>query len=99
MRRSGGPSDEFSLMVLFEWFTQNLSSFAIEEPEEIDPACVEKAGEGVLHSLYCDVGVFSDTHRVPGDLLWSVVVNWVVSDHMGVERTPVKSLISEKEGP
>jgi|SRR5580693_8177155 hypothetical protein len=108
---SAGPRDRRSpfvdallnrvlLQELFAEYLRNLPE--LPEPEDIDFLRLQKAGEGVLFSLYSEVGVFADHYQVPGDLLWDLVVDWVVADHMGTERTPahlLELLIPEKITP
>jgi hypothetical protein len=69
------------------------------EVEDVDHLWLQKAGEAVLFSVYSEVGVFADDYEFPVDLLWGVVVDWVVSDHMGTERTPVEFLVPERGRP
>jgi hypothetical protein len=95
----GGVADSVLFLVLFDEFMRNLPELPVREVEDIDPSRLRKAGEGVLFSLYSEVGVFADHYDVPADFLWSLVVDWVVSDHMGTERTPADFLIPEKEKP
>jgi hypothetical protein len=90
--------DGVLFLVLFDEFMRNLPQLPVPEAEDVDPLRLQKAGEGVLFSLYSEVGVFSDHYDVPVDLLWGLVVDWVVSDHMGTERTPVEFLIPGKGG-
>jgi len=95
----GGLVNGVLFLVLFDEFMRNLPDLPVLEAEDVDPLRLQKAGEGVLFSLYREVGVFADHYDVPVDLLWGLVVDWVVSDHMGTERTPVEFLVLEKEEP
>jgi hypothetical protein len=89
--------DGVLLRLLFDGFMRDLPD--LPEPEDIDPLRLQKAGEGVLFSLYSEVGVFGAHYDVPVDLLWGVVVDWLVADDMGSERAPVEFFIPEKRGP
>jgi len=66
-------------------------------PEPIDSLCLEQACLQTIRQLYNEVEVFADHFGVPGDALWDVLVHWIVSDHMGWDRTPPHFLIVEKE--
>src|SRR5580704_10903638 len=79
----GGPIDRVLFLKLFDAFMQNLPEMPVLEAEDVDPHRLQKAGEGVLFSFYSEVGVFADHYEVPGDLLWGLVVDWVISDHVG----------------
>jgi len=92
----GRVVDGVLFLVLFDEFMRNLLELPVLEAEDIDPLRLQKAGEGVLFSLHSEVGVFADHYDVPADVLWSLVVDWVVSDHIGTERTPAVFLIPEK---
>jgi hypothetical protein len=95
----GGLVDSVLFLVLFDEFMRNLPDLPVLEAEDIDPARLQRAGEGVLFSLYEEVGVFADHYDVPVGLVWGLVVDWVVSDHMGTERTPVEFLVPERGRP
>jgi hypothetical protein len=96
---SDGMVSGVLFLVLFDEFMRDLPDLPVLETESIYPLRLQRAGEGVLFSLYEEVGVFADHYGVPVDLVWGVVVDWVVSDHMGTKRTPVEFLVLEKEQP
>jgi hypothetical protein len=50
-----------------------------------------------IRQLYCEVAVSADHFEVPGDVLWDVLVQWIVADHMGWDRTPPHFFIVDKE--
>lgn len=85
------------LRLLFDEFMGGLPE--LPEPEDVDPLRLQKASEGVLFSLYSEVAVFASQYDVPGDLLWDVVVDWVIADDLGRDRTPVELFMPEKGGP
>jgi hypothetical protein len=84
---------------LFDAFMRNPREMPAPGAEDVDSLCLQRAGEGVLFSLYSEIGVFADHYGVPVDVLWGLVADWVVSDHMGSERTPAEFLIPGKDEP
>jgi hypothetical protein len=74
-------------------FPQRLASI----PEQIDPICLGQARVQAIRQLYCEVAVSADHFEVPEDALWDVLVHWIVSDHMGWDRTPPHFFIVDKE--
>jgi hypothetical protein len=66
-------------------------------PEQIDPICLGQACMQTIRQLYCEVAVSADHFEVPGDVLWDVLVQWIVADHMGWDRTPPHFFIVDKE--
>jgi len=56
--------------------------------EQIDPLCLEQACVQTIRELHYEVAVSADQYDVPGDVLWEVLVHWIVSDRMGWDRTP-----------
>ncbi|MGC1414163.1 MAG: hypothetical protein WA817_02710 [Candidatus Acidiferrum sp.] len=94
----GGSVDRVLFLALFDKFMQDLPEPPALEADDVDPVRLQKAGEGVLFSLSSEVGVFADHYGVPVDTLWGLVLDWVVSDHLGAERTPAEFLIPEKKG-
>lgn len=74
-------------------FPQRLASIR----EQIDPLRVEKACLQTIRQFYYEVALSADHYDVPGDVLWDVLVHWVVSDHMGRVRTPPHLFIVERE--
>ena len=85
--------DDRSFQLLFRRFMRNLPQLPVPEDQDVDILGLQKAGKGVLFTLYSEVGVFADVYDVPADLLWVVVVDWIVSDHTGRQRTPVELLV------
>jgi hypothetical protein len=65
---------------------------------EPDLLCLEHACEGVMLDLRSSIRNYAEQYAVPDDLLETRVVDWLVSDHMGSERMPVRFLIPETEG-
>ena len=65
--------------------------------EQIDPLCLEKACVQTIRQLYYEVAIAADQYDVPGDVLWDVLIHWIVSDHMGWDRTPLHFFVAEKE--
>lgn len=66
-------------------------------PEQLDPLCLEQACVQTIRQLYYEVAVSADHFDVPGDVLWEVLVHWIVSDHMGWDRAPIYFFILKKE--
>jgi hypothetical protein len=74
-------------------FPQRLASIR----EQIDPLLLEQACMQTIRQFYYEVALSADHYDVPGDVLWDVLVRWVVSDHMGWARTPPHLFIVERE--
>lgn len=84
--------------VPFVAIMQNLVVLPIPElSQELDPLSVEKAADGILFELYHEIQSYADQYDLPGETLWKVVVDWMVSDQMGWERTPVAILVPNED--
>lgn len=68
---------------------------ALGEP---DALCLEKACHETVSFLRCDIGRSADEYGVPSDLMELVVVDWLVADLMGKERTPTAMFIRTADG-
>jgi hypothetical protein len=68
---------------------------AADEPDAFN---LEHACEGVIRDLRCNIQTYAEQFWVPDDLLEAMLVDWLVSDQMGWERTPVRFFVPEEEG-
>ena len=62
-----------------------------------DPLCLEQACEGLMVALRSDIQAFANQFGVPDDLLESMLVDWLVSDAMGTDRTPSALLAPDED--
>jgi hypothetical protein len=76
---------------------RNFPNRLVPITEQIDPICLEQACVQTIRQLHYEVSVSADHFDVPGDVLWDVLVHWIVADHMGWDRTPPHLFIVEKE--
>lgn len=80
---------------LLNLFMEGLSIPPDAVPEPIDPGVVGNAASWVVFQIYYQIQAMSENFDVPGDILWKVVVDWLVSDEMGWERTPAEYCIPQ----
>lgn len=70
---------------------------AASSSEQIEPWCLEQACIHTMREFYWQVSIFARHYQVPGDILLDILVHWIVSDHMGWDRSPPHLFIVEKE--
>jgi hypothetical protein len=66
-------------------------------PGAPDLLCVEHACEDVMMSLRSQIQTYAEQYGVPDDMVEEMLVDRLVSDHMGTERTPVAFFMPETE--
>ena len=72
-------------------------AYPASAPGAADPLCLEQACEGLMLALRSDIQTYAEQYGVPDDLLEALMVDWLVSDAMGKERTPSASFIPAEE--
>jgi hypothetical protein len=63
-------------------------------PSTPDLLCLEQGCEGLLLELRSSIQTYAEQYGVPDDMLEAMLVDWLVSDRIGTERTPAR-LFSE----
>jgi hypothetical protein len=63
-------------------------AYPASEPGEPDPLCLELACKGVMTDLRSSIHSWSKQYGVEDGTLEEMLVDWLVSDAMGKERTP-----------
>lgn len=69
--------------------------YPVANDEVPDMLSVEQACEGVMHDLRCNIQTYAEQYYVPDDLLEAMLVDWLVSDRMGSDRTPPRYFVPE----
>ena len=72
-------------------------AYPASAPGAADPLCLEQACEGLMVALRSDIQTYAEQYGVPDDLLEALMVDWLVSDAMGKERTPSASFMPADE--
>jgi len=68
-------------------------------PKEIEPVWAERAAEEVLLYLRGSVESSASQWWTPADILWTIIIDWLISDDRGWPRTRVDFLIPEEMLP
>jgi hypothetical protein len=75
-------------------------SYAYPDPiaGQFDVLWLEHACEWVIVDLRCSIQKNAQDYSVPDDVLEKMLVDWLVADAKGSQRTPAKFYIPELEG-
>jgi hypothetical protein len=46
--------------------------------------------------MYYEIETLAGNFKLPGDILWALVADWIVSDQVGDKRTPAEYLLPDE---
>jgi len=87
------PSD---FCIQFPLLMQSLPLPPNFAPELVDLLVLEHASEIALTTMYYEIEALAGNFGLPGDILWALVADWIVSDQVGEKRTPAEYLIPDE---